>query len=196
MQNPWPRQPNLYERYILHMPRHHLRWCSSTSNNTRYQVCFLFPFGRSVRSSQTRKRGATLLLPLPRYLVPGMLFFSGCTASIHATNNIPFGSFQCSLGGGKERTKTVQDLCQWKRKVSIKSLISKDTRQNFLGTACYEYDSSKRKLQTSGKPQKLQLWGRCWAKINFRGVQGNVWFEAARFRVRGRHRSTKPSTAL
>ena len=29
--------------------------------------CYLFPLGRAVRSSRTRRRGATLLLPLPKY---------------------------------------------------------------------------------------------------------------------------------
>ena len=32
-------------------------------------ICYLFPIGWAVRSSQTRKRGATRLLPLPRYTV-------------------------------------------------------------------------------------------------------------------------------
>ena len=37
-------------------------------------------------------------------------------------------------------------------KVSIKSLTSKDTRQTFSDTACFEHDSSNRKFQTFGKP--------------------------------------------
>ena len=49
-------------------------WCPSTSNNK-----LLFPFGWAVRSSQTKKTGATLFLPFPRYIY---CFFSGCTESI------------------------------------------------------------------------------------------------------------------
>ena len=46
-------------------------WCPRTSSvvSTYIKIiCYLFPFGRAVRLSQTRERGATLL-PLPRYLV-------------------------------------------------------------------------------------------------------------------------------
>ena len=78
MQNPGPRQPNQYQWYLLHMPRQigvhtHLRCCPSTSN----EVLFVpVRSGRSVLP--TKKRGATLLLPLPRYAV-----FSGRTEYIH-----------------------------------------------------------------------------------------------------------------
>ena len=44
-------------------------------------ICYFFPFGQAVRSSQTIKRGATLLLLLlllPVYTV----FFSGCTEPV------------------------------------------------------------------------------------------------------------------
>ena len=43
------------------------------------------------------------------------------------------------------------DLCQWKRKVSIKYLNYNDTHQIFLGTACCDYDSSNWKFQTPTK---------------------------------------------
>ena len=44
----------------------------------RQIICYLFPFDRAVRSSQKRKRGATLLLSLPRYNT----VFLGCTESL------------------------------------------------------------------------------------------------------------------
>ena len=64
MQNPGPRQPNRHERYTSHKPKQtgvhiHLRWYPPLTNNL-----FFVP----VRSSQTRKMGATLF-PLPRYIV-------------------------------------------------------------------------------------------------------------------------------
>ena len=67
--NPGPRQPNQYERYPLHRPRYtgvdvHLRWCPFTSRDA---ICSraVGPFGRAVRSPQTRKKGATLIFPPP-----------------------------------------------------------------------------------------------------------------------------------
>ena len=51
-------------------------------------------------------------------------------------------------------TDLLMVVYQWKRKVSIKSLNSKDTRHIFSGTAFYEHDSSKQKFQTFGKPRK------------------------------------------
>ena len=79
MQSPGPHQPNRHERYLLHIPGQigvyiNLRWCPSASNN------LLFVPVRSGRSvpSQKRKRGATLLLSLPRYNT----VFLGCTESL------------------------------------------------------------------------------------------------------------------
>ena len=69
MQNPGPRQPNQYERYILHMPRQigvhvHLRLCPPTSKE------IIFFSVRSDRSVLPKKKkgcnGATLLFSLPR----------------------------------------------------------------------------------------------------------------------------------
>ena len=75
-------------------------------------ICYLFPFGRVVRSSHTRKRGATLLLPLPRY--QGILFFSGYTESIRFPQ--PINTTSCGkkysirlvpmLSGGLRHTLT------------------------------------------------------------------------------------------
>ena len=48
------------------------------------------------------------------------------------------------------------DLCQRKRKISIKRLNSKDTRQK-KGTARYEHDFSNRKFLTFGKPRKKRF---------------------------------------
>ena len=39
------------------------------------------------------------------------------------------------------------------------------------------------------------MLGRCLANIGFRKTQADLWFEAARFRVLDRHRSTKATTA-
>ena len=80
---------------------------------------YMFPFGRAVRSSQTRKRGETAKrffflflddIPGTRYCFSRAalnLFVSpNQSAPIHAANGIPFGSFQCSLGGIKTRPQT------------------------------------------------------------------------------------------
>ena len=78
----------------------------------------------------------------------------------------------------------------------FRSLNSTDTGQIFSGAAWYEHDSSNGKSQFFGKPRKKQLWGRCWAKVGFRKTQADVKFEAARFRVPYRNRSTKLTTAF
>ena len=78
---------------------------------------------------------------------------------------------------------------------TVESLNSKDTRHKISGASCYEDNSLNRKFQTFGKPRKIFFWGRCWAKIGLRKTQACVEFEAARFRVLDRHRSTKPTTA-
>ena len=70
-------------------------------------ICYLFPFGRAIRSSQTRNKGATLLLAFPRYiysfyraaLTLSIRFPQPINSDLCGKNNIPFGSFQCSLGG-------------------------------------------------------------------------------------------------
>ena len=59
-------------------------------------------------------------------------------------------------------------------------------------TARYEHKSSKKKFQTFQKPRKKKILGRprsAWEKLS------QMLFEAARFRVLDRHRSTKPTTA-
>ena len=74
--NPGLRQPNQDERYLLHMPRHKnsmfvRNLCPPSSNCVHLHLPMpsLCPFGRAVWSSQTRKRGSTRILDLPRITV-------------------------------------------------------------------------------------------------------------------------------
>ena len=110
-----------------------------------------------------------------KYLVPGM-----CVA--------PFDPFATDWAFVLRIKQLELDICQLKRKLSIRSLNAKDNRHNFSGAVCKEHDSSNGKFQTFGKPRKKQLWGRCWAKIGFRKTQADVYVEGARVRVLDRYR--------
>ena len=113
LQNPGPRQPNRHdERYLLHIHTYQSKLVSTSifgGVHLHKIICYLFPFGRAIRSSQTRNRGATLLLAFPRYIYIYSFYRAALTLSIRfpqpinsdlcGKNNIPFGSFQCSLGG-------------------------------------------------------------------------------------------------
>ena len=104
MRNPGPCQPNRHEWFLKHMPlpigvHIHLRWCPSTSNN------LLFVPVRSGRSVLPNKKKACNTSSSSSYIncfsrAALNLFVShNQSTPIHGANNIPFGSFQCSLGG-------------------------------------------------------------------------------------------------
>ena len=77
-------------------------------------ICYWFSFGQAVRSSQARSRGATLLLPLPRYTV---LLGLHCICSFPTTNQHQFmrqiivhSVRSNALWGGLRHTLM---LCNW-----------------------------------------------------------------------------------
>ena len=92
--------------YFAHMPRQigvhvHLRWCPSTSNE---RISVPVRSGRSVHPK--KKKGCNTSSPSSKIICRcssraalNLLAFRVRSASIHVANNIPFGSFQCSLGG-------------------------------------------------------------------------------------------------
>ena len=114
----------------------------------------------------------------------------------------PFPFFLCSSQWFEPRLLSifffqwVLDRCQWQRDIAKKRLNVKKSRFKIFCTARYENKSksSKKKFQTLKKNQKKKILGRCWAKIGLRKTHPNVLFEAARFPVLDRHRSTKPTT--
>ena len=76
MQNSEPRQPNQCARYLLHISG--ANWCPQPSSVVSIYINNqLFVPVRSVLPN--KKKGSSALLSLPRYEVPGMLFFSDCT---------------------------------------------------------------------------------------------------------------------
>ena len=50
-------------------------------------------------------------------------------------------------------------------------------------------------LWKTPKKEKSESGADVWTKIGLRKTQADVWFEATRFRVLDRHRSTKSTTA-
>ena len=83
------------------------------------------------------------------------------------------------------------DLRQWESDVSIKTWRFNDTHQKCSEQACYDHNYWNGKFQKFGNAQKEQFW----LNIGFRKTQGDVKFEAARFRALDRYRPTKPTTA-
>ena len=79
-------------------------------------IWYLFPFGRAVRSSQTRKRGETLLpLPINRYIVSlGLhwIYSFPVTNQHQSTRQILFYSVRSNaLWGGLRHTLTRRNAC-------------------------------------------------------------------------------------
>ena len=99
MQNPGPRQPNQYTRYLLHMPR--------KIGGVQDAICSrsVGPFGPPKEEKGVQH--FFFLLPLPRCTVfLGLHWIYALPATTqhhHAANIIPFGLFQRFLGRVKTR---------------------------------------------------------------------------------------------